>query len=338
MLASVLIPVLNEERHIRETVAAMQAQRIDGEIEFLFVDGRSEDATRAILEELAEEDPRIRVLDNPDRRTAHGLNVGLAAARGEYVVRMDAHGIYPPDYVKLGVERLARGDTEWVAGPAIPQGQGKWSRRVAVALSSGLGAGGSSKWTPSDNGDGPAEERELDTGVWAGVWPRATLERLGGWDVGWPVNQDSELAARVLGEGGRIVMVPGMAARYFTRDTLEGLARQYARYGFYRAKTARRHPASLRRSAVLAPGVALAPLVALAGPKLLRRPARAGLVAYALLLAAGAAKAAGEEDPRDAASLPLVWAVMHFAWGYGFIWHSLRHGPPLAALARLARR
>lgn len=332
VLASVLIPVLNEERHIRDTVAAMQAQRVDGLVEFLFMDGRSEDSTRAILEQIGREDPRVRVLDNPERRTTNGLNIGLAAARGEYVVRMDAHGIYPRDYVKLGVERLERGGTEWVAGPAVPQGTGAWSRRVAIALTSGLGAGGSSKW--SANGDGP--ETELDTGVWAGVWRRETLERLGGWDTGWPINQDSELAARVLDSGGRIVMVPGMAARYFTRDTLKGLAKQYARYGFYRAKTARRHPTSMRRSHALAPGVALAPLFAVAGP--LRVPGRIGLLAYAALLVAASARAARETEPADAAALPAVWAVMHFSWGYGFVWHSLRHGPPMAALARLARR
>ena len=332
ILASILIPVLNEEEHIRDTVAAMRAQRADGRLEFLFMDGRSEDSTKAILEEIGREDPRVRVLDNPERRTAHGLNVGLAAARGEYVVRMDAHGIYPRDYVKLGVERLERGDTEWVAGPAVPQGTGTWSRRVAIALESGLGAGGSSKWTPG------AEESELDTGVWAGVWRRETLERFGGWDVGWPVNQDSELAARFLDDGGRIVMVPGMAARYFTRDTLKGLAKQYARYGFYRAKTARRHPSSMRRSHVLAPGVALAPIVAVAGPRPLGAAARVGLLAYAALLATQAARTARTNGSSDAAALPIVWAVMHFSWGYGFLWHSLRHGPPLAALARLARR
>src|SRR4051794_5748791 len=103
--ASVLVPVLNEERHIRTTVAAMQSQRLDGRLEFLFMDGRSDDATRAILEELAAGDPRIRVLDNPKRRTTDALNIGLANARGEYVVRMDAHGIYPPDYIALGIDR-----------------------------------------------------------------------------------------------------------------------------------------------------------------------------------------------------------------------------------------
>jgi glycosyltransferase involved in cell wall biosynthesis len=87
---SVLVPVLNEERRIRETVAAMQAQRFDGAIELLFADGGSDDRTREILLELAAHDPRIRLLDNPRRHTASGLNVCLREARGEFVARMDA--------------------------------------------------------------------------------------------------------------------------------------------------------------------------------------------------------------------------------------------------------
>jgi glycosyltransferase involved in cell wall biosynthesis len=141
--ASVLIPVLNEEAHIREAVDAMRAQRFDGTIEYLFMDGGSTDRTRAILEELAQEEPRIRVLDNPGRTTPHALNVGLHAARGEFVVRMDAHAFYPPRYIAAGVERLERGDVDWVAGAAIPRGTGRWSRRVALALNSGLTTVGS---------------------------------------------------------------------------------------------------------------------------------------------------------------------------------------------------
>ncbi|HEX8714189.1 MAG TPA: glycosyltransferase, partial [Solirubrobacteraceae bacterium] len=118
---SVLVPVLDEERHIRETVAAMQAQRFDGNVELLFADGGSQDRTREILLELAQGDPRIRVLDNPRRRTASGLNVCLREARGDYVARMDAHTYYSDRYLAAGVERLRRGDTEWVSGPAIPR-------------------------------------------------------------------------------------------------------------------------------------------------------------------------------------------------------------------------
>src|SRR5439155_1291403 len=120
--ASVLTPVLNEERQISDTVTAMQAQRFDGEVEFLFMDGRSEDRTKEILEELAKSDPRIRVFDNPGRTSTAGLNVGLRHARGDYLVRMDAHTFYPEDYIARGVERLRKGDVVWVAGPQVPFG------------------------------------------------------------------------------------------------------------------------------------------------------------------------------------------------------------------------
>jgi succinoglycan biosynthesis protein ExoA len=333
---SVLTPVLNEADHIRETVAAMRAQHFDGEVEFLFMDGGSADATRATLEELALEDPRIRVFDNPGRQVTHGLNVGLRHARGEFVARMDAHTYYPGEYLERGVERLRPGDVEWVAGPPIPHGTGRWSRRVALALGSWLGLGGSRKWDVSG-------EADLDTGVFGGVWRRSTLERYGGWDEGWHVNEDSELAARFLAEGGRIVGLPEMAARYVPRDSLSGLARQYFRYGFFRAKTARRHPHSLRRSHVLIPGMVVTAAASLLAPWPLRRLARLAMLVYLIAIAGESARIARRSEPeggdaQDAAMLPAVFATMHFAWGAGFLAGSARFGPPLAAFLRLVRR
>ena len=114
---SVLVPVLNEEAHIRAAADAMLAQRFNGRIEFLFIDGGSRDRSRAILTEAAARDPRVRVLDNPARRTPQALNIGLRAARGTYVARMDAHTHYPPHYLAMGAERLARGDVRFLEKP-----------------------------------------------------------------------------------------------------------------------------------------------------------------------------------------------------------------------------
>src|SRR3954451_7560752 len=330
---SVLTPVLNEEAHIRDTVASMARQEFDGEIEFIFIDGRSEDRTRAILEELASEDPRIRVLDNPNRTTAYGLNVGLAASRGRFVARMDGHTSSPPRYLADGVERLARGDVVWVAGPQLPRGEGVWSQRVAMALETGLASIGSKRWGDGSSGG----EVELDTGVFTGVWPRSVLEQHGGWDSGFPINQDSELAARLLAAGQRIVQLPSMGAGYVPRNSLKSLARQYYRYGLYRGKTARVHANSLRRSHLLGPGLVLA-LAASAFPWPLRRPARAAVASYTLALVAASARAAlaAPERAADAATLPVVFLVMHGAWGTGFIVSTFKHGPPLGALARVA--
>jgi succinoglycan biosynthesis protein ExoA len=333
---SVLTPVLNEEAHIRATVASMVRQEFDGEIEFLFIDGNSEDRTRAILEELAASDPRIRVLDNPDRTTAFALNIGLAASRGRYVARMDGHTSYPPTYLADGVRRLARGDVVWVAGPQIPRGEGVWSRRVALALETGLASIGSKRW--GERGSPAADEIELDTGVFTGVMPREVLEAHGGWNSGFPINQDSELAARVLAAGGRIVQLPSMGAGYVPRNTLRSLWRQYYRYGLYRGKTARLHANSLRRSHLLGPGMVLALACALVAPRPLRGLAQAALGAYlaALLAASARAALASPDHAADAATLPVVFVVMHGAWGTGFVVSTFKHGPPLGALARVA--
>ena len=132
---SVLVPVLNEERYIEASVAAMRRQRFPGRLEFVFADGGSTDRTREILSRLAAEDPRIRVFHNPAGTVPSGLNVALSHARGRWALRMDAHTVYREDYAALGVQRLARGDTRWVSGPQVPKGHGPVSRAVALALS-----------------------------------------------------------------------------------------------------------------------------------------------------------------------------------------------------------
>jgi GT2 family glycosyltransferase len=343
---SVLVPVLNEERHIEESVAAMRRQRFPGQLEFLFADGGSSDRTREILERLAREDPRIRVLDNPRGSVSSGLNVALAHAGGRWAVRMDAHTVYPKDYALLGVQRLARGGTRWVSGPQVPKGSGSVSRAVALALSGVIGRGGSRKWglprpsDPSATGHGESAgaiaEFELDTGVFAGVWERATLLEYGGWDERWPRNSDSEMAARFLAAGERLICVPAMAAEYVPRDTLKGLWRQYFGYGQFRARTYKRHPRSMRASHLLPPLVVATAAASIAAPASLRRLARHGVAFYGSALVAAGVDSLRFADPRqDAALVPLVLLVMHLAHGTGQMRGWISYGPPLAALSCL---
>ncbi len=319
---SVLVPVLNEERYIEASVAAMRRQRFPGGLEFILADGGSTDGTRDILARMAAEDPRIVVVDNPVGTVSSGLNVALRHARGRWVVRMDAHTVYPEDYARLGVERLGRGDTRWVSGPQVPVGHGPVSRAVALALGGAIGRGGSRKW-----GRTQTREFELDTGVFAGVWERATLLEYGGWDERWPRNSDSEMAARFLAAGERLICLPAMAAEYVPRDSLRGLWRQYRGYGEFRARTYARHPASMRPSHLLAPSVVAATTLAGLGP--LRRTARFGVGLYAVTLAVAGLRT---RNPL----VPAVLTVMHFAHGAGQIQGWVRYGPPVAAVAHIA--
>jgi glycosyltransferase involved in cell wall biosynthesis len=326
---SVLVPTLNEENHVEEAVERIRAQRFDGGLEFLFIDGRSTDGTRQVLERLAADDSRIRVLDNPKRGIPFALNIGLRYASGEFVARMDAHALYPDDYLARGVERLKRGDADWVSGPQIATGTDRWSTRVALALSTPLGVGGAAFRKAT-------REMEVDSG-YTGIWRREMLIRHGGWDERWAVNEDGELAARVREAGGRIICVPEMAARYIPRDSLRRLASQYWRYGQYRAKTCGAHPESMRRSHLAPPVLAATALVAILPTRGGSRGARIGLAAYvaALLATAFSRVSAGF---RDAATLPAVLATMHLAWGFGFLVGCIRFGPPLQGVAMLPRR
>jgi succinoglycan biosynthesis protein ExoA len=329
---SVLVPVLNEEQHVAATVAAMQRQRFDGPLEFLLVDGGSEDRTRAMLEELALQDERIRVLDNPRRYTPSGLNVALANARGRWVCRMDAHTEYADDYIALGTARLAGGDTRWVSGPPIARGHGRVSRAIALAMRTPLGRGASRKWA-AERADAAAEY-ELDAGVFAGVWERATLLDYGGWDERWPRNQDSEMAGRFLARGEKLICLPGMASYYSPRNSLWGLWTQYLQYGEYREKTARRHPNTMRRSHLIAPALVLTLPAAVLAPRPIRLLARLGTAAYGLaLIWAGLRARAEAQEPADALLVPIVLALMHVGHGSGALRGAVRHGPPLEAVA-----
>lgn len=328
---SVLMPVLDEEHHIVASVAAMRAQRFIGEMEFIVVDGGSSDRTREILRSLAEEDPRIRVLDNPRRVTSSGLNLALGHARGRWVARMDAHTQYTDDYIAQGVRRLAAGDTRWVSGPPVPTGRGGVSRAVGLALRTPLGRGGSRKWAAERSSSNA--EYELDAGVFAGVWERSTLLDYGGWDEQWLRNQDSEMAGRFLAEGERLICLPAMAAHYAPRDSIGSLCRQYLQYGEYREKTAVRHPHTMRRSHLLAPGVVVTTVGAVLAPRRVRRFARVGVGVYmTALVMAGCRARRDAEEPSDALLVPAVLACMHFAHGAGALRGAVRHGAPLAAV------
>jgi succinoglycan biosynthesis protein ExoA len=336
-MCSILVPVLNEQRHVAATVAAMRAQRFRGRLEFLLIDGGSTDGTRELLAALALEDPRIRVLSNPRGAIPSGLNVGLRHARGRWIARMDAHARYPADYVRRGIERLRRGGTTWVSGPQIPVGEGPVGRAQALALRGVLGRGGSGRW--GAGAATAADEYQLDSGVFCGVWERDTLLAHGGWDERWARNEDSEMAARFFERGETLICAPAMAAEYSPRDSLPALWRQYVKNGEFRAMTARRHPETLRRSNLLPPALALTWLLAAAGPRPLRKPARLALAGYGTVLAGAGARATAEaERPIDAVLVPVVLAVMHTAFGAGFLRGVVRHGPPLAALATATGR
>jgi succinoglycan biosynthesis protein ExoA len=328
---SVLVPVRNEERHLEAMLATMRAQQFDGRLQFVLADGGSTDRTLAIMRRAAAEDPRIEIHDNPEVHIASGLNVALRAARGTWVARMDAHAFYPPRYLADGVARLKAGGTRWVSGPQRPVGDNPVSRAVATALRSPLGRGGSHKWYRDGE---ERSEFELDTGVFGGVWRRDTLLEFGGWDERWYKNEDSELAARFLRRGERLICLPSMTVDYIPRESLPALFQQYREYGRFRVRTATRHPHSLRRSHLFAPALVAGGVIAIIPGRAGARARRVGLL-YAAALAAESLRVRQDtEELKEAVLVPAALLVMHAGHGLGLLGGMAEHGVPWAAIVR----
>ncbi|MFN8092480.1 MAG: glycosyltransferase family 2 protein [Vicinamibacteria bacterium] len=233
-LVTIAMPCLDEAGHIEACLRSVQAQTYPRDrVEILVADGGSTDGTREILARLAAEDPRIRVVDNPDRYQAPGLNRLLERAKGEVFVRMDVHCEYAPDYVAKCVEVLERTGADNVGGAQRCRGRTEFEKAVCAALSSPLGMGGAAYRSPDNEGF-------VDT-VFLGAFRQEALVRLGGWDPRAITNEDAELNQRLVESGGRIYLSREIVVHYTPRGSFPALARQYFRYGQGRARTLRKH-------------------------------------------------------------------------------------------------
>jgi succinoglycan biosynthesis protein ExoA len=307
---TIAMPCLDEEAYIEASVRSALAQDYPADrIEMVVADGGSTDRTLAILERLAASDPRVRVVPNPGRIQATGMNEAIRAAQGDVVVRMDAHCEYAPDYVRSCVDVLRRTGADNVGGAQRLRAKTRFQGALCAALSSPAGVGGARYRSTEKEGD-------VDT-VFLGAFDRSVFERVGLYDPGAVTNEDAELNQRILERGGRVYLSRSIVVHYFPRGDFRSLARQYHAYGQGRARTLCKHRAvpSLRPLVPFAFVVAAAALLIL--PDL--RPLAPWLLgAYLAITGAEALRVGREEGPF---AVPLVWAmfpVMHVSHGTGF--------------------
>ena len=233
-IVTIAMPCFDEAAFIEACLKSVQAQTYPGDrIEIVVADGGSTDGTLDILSRLALEDGRIRVLDNPDRVQAAGLNRILKQARGDVIVRMDVHCEYAADYVEKCVELLDRTGADNAGGAARCRGTTAFQKAVCAALRSPLGAGGAPHWDAGTEG--------FVQTVPFGAFRREIFDRIGPWDPRALTNEDAELNQRLIDAGGRIYLSPEIVFHYAPRGSLPALARQYYRYGRGRARTLLKH-------------------------------------------------------------------------------------------------
>ncbi|KRE08112.1 hypothetical protein ASE61_00390 [Bosea sp. Root670] len=327
---SVIVPVYNEIDCLDRLVADLLAQDYERIVEFWFADGCSQDGTYEALLRLSDVDDRVRVIRNPKRGPAAGINLALERATGDIVNRLDAHARYDPDVVTNSVEALLATGAGGVGAIARPSaGRTLIGRAIVAAHKSPFGVG-VAKFR-RDGAEGWADA------IWNGCYWKHIVDRVGLLREDLHRAEDNDFNARIQGLGYGLYLSPAIRAWYLPRQTLRSLWRQYFANGIGVVRAARERPdaVSWRHFAPLALVLTLscAALITIAWsgglPGLIALLAYLGVLAFATLLAAA------RERGAHLLLLPVALATLHFSYGFGSLWALV--ASPLAALFKRSR-
>ena len=238
LYVTVVVACRNEISHIRGFLESLvRLDRSNLVLDVIIADGMSTDGTRHVLAEFGRTNPWCTVIDNPGQIVSTGLNRAILQARGEFIVRMDVHTVYEPDYVVRCITVMRATDANGVVnvgGPQRSRAEGFWPRAIHAGFHSPFASGGARFRDDHYRG-------AVDT-VPYGCWRSDYLIEMGLFDETLPRNQDDELNLRIRLAGGLVWQDPSIVSWYSPRSTLSGLFRQYFQYGFWRVAVLRKHP------------------------------------------------------------------------------------------------
>ena len=249
---SVIIPVLNEERFLKQSVQAILNQNYSGQFEIILALGPSKDQTNVIAQELVQ-DKRIKLVENPSGRTASALNNAIKNSNFDIIVRLDGHAIVDSSYIKNAVNTLLESGADNVGGLMKAEGTNAFEKSVAAAMTSKFGVGNAPFHVGGKSG-------EVDT-VYLGTFRKSALERVGYFDESFIRAQDWEMNYRIRKTGGKIWFNPDLVVSYRPRKNILQLAKQYFEYGQWRKQVTKTYPETVSMR-YLAPPVTVSGLIA----------------------------------------------------------------------------
>lgn len=310
---SIICPVYNEVNYIDQCISSMLKQDFpQDQMEIIIMDGMSSDGTREKLQKW--ESPQIRIFENPQRIVPTALNIGIENARGEIIIRIDAHADYPEDYVSVLVRALIDLKADNVGGvcKTLPANNSAKAIAIAVVLGSLFGMGNSYSRI------GANKIMLVDT-VPFGCFHRELFDRIGLFDVDLVRNQDDEFNGRIIREGGKIYLLPSVVVNYYARDTLGKVGRMFFQYGLFKPLVNRKlgQPATLRQFAppLFVFAMVSGALLALYSPLFLTLyGAFLGLYLAAALWFAYA----GAESKKVIPWVVLSFLIVHLNYGLGY--------------------
>ncbi len=314
-MLSVICPIYNEEKYIEECILSVVAQDYPkDDLEVLFVDGQSSDRTRDIIAEYARQYPFIQLLDNPRRIAPAGLNIGIRAAHGDVILRLDAHSKYPNDYFSVLVSKLRSSDADNVGGVCntLPSKDTSLCRAIASAMRSPFGMGNSHFRI------GTEREMWVDT-VPFGCFRRDLFDRIGLFDEELIRNQDDEFNGRIIRNGGRILLLPQVVVDYFARDTIGKTSKMFYQYGLFKPLVNKKlqKPTTLRQ---FFPPLFFAGIIT-GGVLCFFSPVIRWIYFGVLILYIIAGLLFGLKKPYrwdDLLWMPIIFATIHLSYGCGY--------------------
>jgi glycosyltransferase involved in cell wall biosynthesis len=323
---SIIIPCRNEESFIGRCLDSILVNDYPREfLEILVVDGMSDDQTRAIVHGYIQRYSWIRILDNPKTITPCALNIGIATAKGEVIMRMDAHSTYDREYISQCVQSMDQYQADNVGGvwKIMPRNNTLIDKAVTMSLSHRFGIG-NAHYRMEDS----KEPRWVDT-VPFFCYKKEVFQKIGLFNEKLARGQDMEFNLRLKHARGRTLLVPHIVSYYYARSDMKSFVRHNWSNGVWAIlpflytdvmPISWRHLVPLLFVSGVLGSAALAPLLPLGIWFLMG----IGIMYFAANFSASVQVALRQKEPRYLLLMPFVFGALHFSYGLGSLWGLVR--------------
>ncbi len=324
IFVSIIIPIFNEEKHIADCIESILSQDYPLEqMELILIDGESSDNTVSIINDYLKKYKFIKLINNPERIVPYALNRAIKISRGDYVIRLDAHAIFPSNYISTLISEALRLNAENVGGvvDTLPANDTLVAKSIALALKNPFGMGNSLFRT------GLSEIKQVDT-VPFGCFKKEIFEKIGVFDTDLIRNQDDEFNARIIQNGGKIFLLPDLIIKYFARDTFKKTGKMFYQYGLFKPLVNKKlkHPATLRQ--FVPPAfvlyIVLGLIFSLIIPKIYIAYVIGLILYFSASFKVALLTAIQQKSYLLLLTLPTIFFIIHTSYGIGYLYGILK--------------
>ncbi len=315
---SVICPIYNESMYIASFIESILIQDYPkDDMEIILVDGMSTDSTRATVQNFVNKYDFIKFLDNPDKIVSHALNIGIKASVGKIIIRIDAHCLYPKNYLSALAKKIIELNAENVGGLVLtkPGNSSTVAQAIAIAMSNVFGVGNSFFRI------GSKKVMEVDT-VPFGCFKRTIFDRIGYFDTDLIRNQDDEFNVRIIKNGGKIYLIPSIVVTYFARESVSKVGEMFYQYGLFKPLVFRKIGSSTLRQFfpfIFVLGLILGFSLSIFFKSVFWITGATLILYYIVALTVTTFEAIKYRNLRLIFLLPYVFFVIHLSYGWGYM-------------------